>query len=639
MSYFVWKIGYSGKLPHLRRLIEAQAEVYGVTVRVAMRRDNVVLSAPAHQERLSAYIASLASLLPASLFLREATHTFETDDPLAGVIRREPELPLCVAPCPSCQKEMFDIASRRYYYPFTSCNACGAQTPFVEAYPYTREHTAMRFFVPCKACQEELKANPFRKNYPLISCSECGIALRMNDAKSERFANTKGEYKRLFEIAARAIAEGKRVLVKTLFGYRLFFVPESPQELSSKSTLMVCDANALNALLTLIPQEFNALLSIERPTIRVTVRDEKLKGLFGASAWCTYADDGVSMLLARELLEAGHQWVAFEAAEETSAADYTVSFDVPVRFAEETRYFVNQDTGFTVRGTRLSYPRFDELSSRRLIVANGLVSLPWQEGVVSDDAERFDAVDAAAVYIAEGETFRSGHSLEVRFAVSEAAMLSVLAEHDAIRTPAAGVWFDDTIEVMYYNGVEVRRVLTVTDDSRHVCEAIASLREGSDRLVARYTERFGARVEKLEAAEGMLEKAAAILGLEGADALSAAALEFYGKGGTQVDTRIRDNRFDTAAFYASLMSYVLADADVTLLCYSIYESLGDFFGTVASQVARDTGSKHIVLCGEGFANQAIFGRLTRQLGTFTPLFAKSLPVGAQGALLGAHYLP
>ena len=56
-------------------------------------------------------------------------------------------LPLNIAPCPTCQKEMFDVSSRRYYYPFTSCNHCGSQHPFLTKYPYERANTSMKFLV------------------------------------------------------------------------------------------------------------------------------------------------------------------------------------------------------------------------------------------------------------------------------------------------------------------------------------------------------------------------------------------------------------------------------------------------------------------------------------------------------------
>ena len=643
MRYFVWTLRYEGALPHIERLLEAQAEETGVAVRIGRMGERIVVSAPEDTPRLSEYIASLASVLPAALFLEEATYRFEANDPLAGVSQpAAPSLPLAVAPCPRCQKEMFDVASRRYYYPFTSCNACGAQTPFVEAYPYTREHTAMRFFVPCEACREEAARNPFRRDYPLISCIECGIAMKMTDAKSERFANTKGEYRRLFEVAARAIAKGKRVLVKTLFGYRLFFLPEG--RATPRTRLMVCDANAMNALLTLVPQEFHALLSIERPMLRVTLRDETLKTYFGASAPCKFADEGVSMLLARELLNAGHRYVAYEEADETTDADYRVEFDVPVRFARDTELFVNQDARFFARGTRAVYPRFLAEKTTRLCVLSPLAAVPYEGGVLIDDMERFETVAASEAYVAEGDAFVSGHSQEVRFSPSSASLLSVLFEHGKLRLPAVGIYLDEAPVVMYYNGIEVKRIVAPMPlQSARIFDEVAALRDGSARLVARFKERFFERAKRIEACEGcgMLDIAAAIIGLDapGAESLSAEALRFYGKGGTQVDTRIREGMFDTAAFYASLMSYALADADRVMLSYSIYESLGDFIGKTASEAARETGCETVAMCGEGFANQAIFGRLMRQMGHLRPLFAKTFPVNKEGALAGALYLP
>ena len=63
-----------------------------------------------------------------------------------------------------------------------------------------------------KTVPAEAKNNALRLDYPLISCIECGIAIRMLDKESEHLALNKGDFRKLFEVSGRAIASGKQVL-------------------------------------------------------------------------------------------------------------------------------------------------------------------------------------------------------------------------------------------------------------------------------------------------------------------------------------------------------------------------------------------------------------------------------------------
>jgi hypothetical protein len=249
---------------------------------------------------------------------------------------------------------MFDVSSPRYYYPFTSCNACGAQHPFVTAYPFVRQNSSMKFLVPCQSCQEEMQKNPLRKDYPLISCIECGITVKMNDGKSERYANDKGSYRKLFEVSAAAIAKGKSVLMKTPNGYRKFYKAQTDMA-PAERILLITDANALNTHMMMVTQEFNALLSIERPIVRISTKSDEMKAVFGSTALTKYPDDGMTMLLARELLNAGLHYIVYEACDADADADFLVDFDLPVTFQKDSRLFINQDMKFYISGERVIF--------------------------------------------------------------------------------------------------------------------------------------------------------------------------------------------------------------------------------------------------------------------------------------------
>ena len=623
-------------------MLQAFVERIGVTAYVRILREGVRLYVADDDPRKERFFKHIDAHLPASLFIRgiEVSSADTIEDERFDV----PATPLAVAPCPTCQKEMFDVASRRYYYPFTSCNSCGQQHAFVEGYPYERKNTLMRFFVPCEGCEKELRSNPLRRDYPLISCVECGIAMRMTDKRSERFANGKGEYRRLFEVSARALFKGKRVLVKTLFGYRLFYRVDE-ETYTPNTRLMITDAHTLNDLFVLVLEEFNALLSIERPMLRVSLKDERLKSVTKrVSVHCKFADDGVSMLLARELLNAGLSYIGFEPADEDTQAHYRVDFDVPVRFSNDCELFVVQDHSAFIGGERLFLGRYIPDVPPRLCVEGEHIVAPFENGGLTEFADRFDAVDAEAVHIAKDDAFESGHSKEVRFVPEHTAMLSVLAEHDKLAQPSIGVHFDKGLRFVYYNGVHIRDIM-ISEPLRYegLTERIASLREGSDRLVRNFATSHPQRYEELLSRSGegdIFEAAAVILGLEhpSYDALLDCALGFLSKGGVQVDARNGEAGFDEAAFLASVMSYVLAGTDRAMLAYSMFESLGDYFGDTLNHIIKETKITRIVLTGRFFANAPLHGRIMRNLGHYAPLFNVTWPMSGLNALVGALYI-
>ena len=572
----------------------------------------------------------------------KSKHYFSEDKPVC-LSMKESALPLNIAPCPTCQKEMFDVSSRRYYYPFTSCNACGSQHPFLDKYPFVRANTTMKFLVPCSDCQSELKNNALRADYPLISCIECGISIRMLDKEVEHIANDKGAYRQLFEVSAGAIAAGKTVLMKTTHGYRKFFKP-SEDYAPATSTVMLADANSINTHFMMVTQEFNALLSIERPLLRVATKSEELKAFYGSSVQVKYPDDGMSMLLARELINAGLAYAAYVTCEGDEEADFLVDFDLPTTPQRDTRLFINQDKKLFVSGERIMFPAQVHNERSLVTVGHGLVASSVGESTIIDQKERFDGIQTATLRILDGEEFESNHKNKEPFLQYKASMLSVLAEHNKLGQRALGVHFDGQLNFLYYNGKEViNAVPPIPFESDNLWEKIATLREGSDRLVGNYQKAYPEVYERLDNLEGdmdIFEVTAIALGLEdeSLEGISAEALSFLGKGGLQIDTRVKDNRFDNYAFLTSIMSYQLGDVESNYMCYSIYESFGDYIGEIIPQLIDKVKTKDIVLTGETFANQSLYGRIQRTLGQYSPMMNKNFPIGKENAVYGALYL-
>ena len=640
--YFIFEISFSSSQPYMVRHIEAYARSVVMNMEIIQTDKAIVMIFDKDDEKLESFLLALDEKLPASVFLGGSRHYFSEDKPELHAIKTL-YTPLNISLCPTCQKEMFDVSSSRYYYPFTSCNACGSQHPFVTAYPYTRANSSMKFLVPCQACQEEMENNPLRRDYPLISCIECGITVKMNDGKSERYANDKGSYRQLFEVSAKAIAKGKSVLMKTPNGYRRFFKPESGMKLA-ESILLINDTNVLNIHMMMVTQEFNALLSIERPIVRISTKSDEMKALYGSTALVKYPDDGMTMLLARELMTAGLGYVSYEEADTKTQANFLVDFDLPVEPQKDSKLFINQDMRFFISGERVIFPAVTERTRDVVSVAHDLAAVRMDDVMLIDTAERFESMQTSRVNVLEEEDFQSRHSNERRFEQWKGSMLSVLAEHDVLGQKSIGIHFDASLYFLYYNGKEVINVVPPNPfEADNMFEHIAGLREGSDRLVENYKKAYPQICERLEVLSGdvdLFTVTAIMLGLkdESFEGISAEALSFLGKGGIQIDTRVNDNRFDNYAFLASIMSYQLGTVESELMCYSIYESFGDYISEIVSQLMEKTEAKHITLTGETLANQALYARIQRHMGRRDLLFPKQFPIGKECAVHGGIYL-
>ncbi len=639
--YFIFQLEFNSTKTYIADFIRAYAKQIEIELDVFQDSKTITISAMSNDEKLEAFLQGLEEVLPASLFLAKSKHFFREEKLVLPTINST-KLPTNIAPCPTCQKEMFDVSSRRYYYPFTSCNHCGSQHPFLDQYPYNRANSSMKFLVPCAACEEERKSNALRVDYPLISCIDCGIGLRMLDKETEHMALDKGSYRKLFEVSGRAIALGKTVLMKTMNGYRKFFKVSA--ENASSSTLLMASAGGFNEHLMLVQQEFNALLSIERPLLRVATKSDELKLLYGSSVLVKFPDDGMSMLLAREILNAGLEYIAYVECDSSEEADFLVDFDLPLTSQNDTKIFINQDEKLFVSGERILFPQVVKNDNGIVSLAHDLLAVDGDGETIIDSIEKFTSIKGNGVHILEGEAFESGHENEKIFPQYKASMMSVLAEHGKVGQKAIGVHFDGNLNFLYYNGKEIiNAVPPIPFESDNLWEKISTLREGSDRLVGNYKKRYPKIWERLDNLKGnmdIFEVTAITLGLEDEsfEGISAEALSFLGKGGLQIDTRVKDNRFDNYAFLTSIMSYQLGDVENSYMCYSIYESFGDYIGEIVPQLIEKVETRTVILTGETFANQSLYGRIQRTLGIYKPLMNKSLPIGKENAVYGGLYL-
>ena len=639
---FVLELQTISNQKYITNYIVATTREFDIKANIYQNTEKIVCAFESEHERLQECLDSIAQKLPASLFLKSSS-SYQIDEEPKSLPELHNPYPLNLGLCPSCQKEMFEVSSRRYYYPFSSCSCCGGNYSFLNSYPYERKNTSFKFVTPCSECASEVNSVGLKEKHQLNSCHSCGVPVRLVNKTTERYANDAGSFRTMFEVAAKALNDNKKLLMKTTFGYRLFYKSDM---MNDGSILMMINAGKITDNLSLITEEFNALLSIERPILNVTLKDEELKERLGSNtAYVKYPDDGFCILLGTELQKLGVDFIAYEDADENCDADMLMDYDLEVTPQSDMRIFLNKDVLFIAEGERVSFPSLNFHAKSVLSVTPNFVGLPQDEQMFFDTMEHFDSVNVNKANVLEGID-ESYHSNQALFVEEEASFMSVIAEHNAFDEKCVGAYFDEEPSFLYYDGKNVLRIVPPKKfESSKILEDIAGLRDGSDRLVLNLEKSMPEVYKKLEDLQSreevkLFEAVAIILGLsdESMRGVTKEAMKFVGKGGIQIDTHVRDNRFDHAAFLASIISYQLAGVSTSILSYSIFESFGDYFNDILQELKAKTKATQIVLCGTHFANQSLFSRMQRNLKMTPPLMNKNYPIGKENRVVGGVYL-
>lgn len=627
--------------PTIKNYLISIVRRFGIKAVIHQQKNKIICAFDSYDENLQACLEEIASTLPASCFLSKSEH-YEMDGEPESIPDFDVEYPVALGLCPACQKEMFDPSSKRYYYPFTQCTHCGGQYSFFEKYPYVRENTTLSYVKPCPTCEEESKSLGRREKQVLNSCHACGIPVKLLHKDKERYANDAGSFRTMFEVAAKALRDGKTLLMKTTMGYRYFYRAEKVKPLS---VLMLTNAMKITDYCSLINDEFNALLSIERPILHVALKDESMRETFGTSVDVKYPDEGFSILLAKELTLLGLDYIVYEALEKPIEADFVMDFDLETQHQSDMRLFINKDIKFIASGERVSFPSRLPYGTDTLSIAHGLVGIKDERGVLFDQMGRFSSASTLKVNQIETEEPAVESNNFHTISIDEASFMSVIAEHNKFGTKVVGAYFQGEPSFLYYDGKKVIRVVPPKHFSGEgIIEAMRTLREGSDRLIDNIEKNHPRIYETLLRIEkgnvSLFEATAMLLDLEeeSFEGVMKEALKFIGKGGLQIDTKVEDNRFNHVAFLASIISYRLADVGSVYLSYSIFESFGDYFSELLTEIKGKTNATDIVLCGSYFAGQSLFSRLQRNLKNTPVLMNVSYPIGKENCVVGGVFL-
>ncbi len=192
-------------------------------------------------------------------------------------------IPLDVALCKKCEKELRSPKNRRFNYAFINCINCGPRYTIIKSLPYDRERTAMSEFQMCENCISEYKNMANRRFHAQPnSCPKCGIKIELYDNQNRevKIADSAG----IFAFLQSEIESGKILCMKGIGGFNLICKVEANAIalLRAKKNrprkpfaIMFSDLKSVKSYFNLTKIEENALLSPSAPI--VLLKNPKVK--------------------------------------------------------------------------------------------------------------------------------------------------------------------------------------------------------------------------------------------------------------------------------------------------------------------------------------------------------------------------
>ena len=142
---------------------------------------------------------------------------FRIVDSVAGS-KLDTIVPLDLAVCPECLRDVRSSKNRRFGYPFTTCTRCGPRYSILHRMPFDRDSTSMAAFSMCRRCEAEYRDPRDRRFHAqTIACHDCGPTCWASDHTGNSLAGPSTA----IQFVAERIANGNIAALKGIGGYQL----------------------------------------------------------------------------------------------------------------------------------------------------------------------------------------------------------------------------------------------------------------------------------------------------------------------------------------------------------------------------------------------------------------------------------
>ena len=293
MNNIAYEIAISGRVQGVgfRPFVFNLAKKYDITGFVTNNANGVYINAIADKNSLDTFYEQILLQKPRN---SEITSSHKKEIPITEIFYYfyvKPtatnlfiDIPLTpdFAICENCSAEILDVENPRYYYPFTTCTACGPRYTVTKKFPFERINTSIDEFTMCESCAKEYKtSDDIRFHSQTNSCSNCGIKLKLTNNSGEILSESNIE---IFKIIAEKLALGKIIALKNTAGYLLICDAtneEAIKELRIRKrrptkpfAVLFSDTKTIDTYLYLNHLEKAILCSAEGPIVILPIKNE-----------------------------------------------------------------------------------------------------------------------------------------------------------------------------------------------------------------------------------------------------------------------------------------------------------------------------------------------------------------------------
>jgi hypothetical protein len=332
---------------------------------------------------------------------------------------------------------------------------------------------------------------------------------------------------------------------------------------SKGSSVLITNPSKVSDLFIVTEDEIQILFSIEKPTIKVTIKDETLKELTGKNYIYIKAPYNNRSALA-----------ALNAKE--SEVDYLFFQD-----SDDLKMVVVQKNKTIIKASRVA-KELENLNED--IQINRFLNIKKEAG--------FEKGAIGANLSTSG----------INFIVSnEVDTLKVINFQE--------FKLADFIYGVHNDGIRSKLIDNFYKKYPHIEEKLSTIQEiGLYELICLLLDIDEKSYQGSSAFESLCDK----------------SYEFRGNGGLKIDMHFSSDGFDFTSMLCSLMSFRLAGAETHYIVYSIFEAYGDMVITILNQLKAKFNLENFVMMGDMFGNSVLYSRILSKFQLSNPYFAKAI---------------
>lgn len=458
-----------------------------------------------------------------------------------------------------------------------------------EVFGEKREIKKCNLFLPFspKMVEEVLNEDSAHYYNPFIKPS-VGVGLKEDNElifkdKNLTITSKTSSFKEIFEKVAKKLFSGEGIDILTATGRFHVTVLGDEKIQDDKYIFMPCDLSLVEKMCVIKSYQSEALASLEKPILRLPINSifAQKNIILDRFVHVKLADDILLLLLTKELFKLGVEFIKISPnLKQKSTLEYEGVTREPLYLTvlENSTHLILNNSIYTPKESKESLSAFKEPSIR-------------QSARVLKEQNLFNK-NVVLLY------FSKKHSDEIAFYSEDKGF----------------------VDLVKFN---------LPKDASSIVEAIEKSKTGK-RLIENFSNKFSENFNNFKnlnfenhpnnlftifGAVGVLFGLGKNIEI-GANLVLDKAFVFGGLKGPSIDFKLNDEslrgEFNTTRFFKSIMSYLLAGADLETLSFALIDSLGFFISNFLDRTKDELNSTNLIISGSLFENERVSEVIIRQ---------------------------